>query len=163
MGYQYTAYTLDKRIVQGKIDAASKSMAEEALYWAGYRVLSLRETGSGLSLDRLFPTLFGVKAQDVINFSRQLATLVESGVAILTALQLLEGQASKSTLRKVIAGLIAELQQGSNLSQALNKYPQAFSYTYCQVIRASGLAGNLEVGLRQIAGYMEKQATAMKK
>jgi len=163
MGYQYTVYTLDKRIVRGTIDATSESMAEEALYRAGYRVLSLREIGPGLSLDKLFPTLFGVRTQDVISFSRQLATLVESGVAILTALQLLEGQASKPALKKVIAGLIAELQQGSTFSQALSKYPQAFSYTYCQVIRASELAGNLEVGLRQIAGYMEKQITTMRK
>jgi type IV pilus assembly protein PilC len=164
MTYQYTAYTLDKQIAQGTIDATSESMAEEALYRAGYHhVLSLREIGPGLSLDRLFPTFFGVKTQDVMSFSRQLATLVESGIAILTALQLLEEQASKPALRKTIAGLIAELQQGSSFSQALNKYPQAFSYTYCQVIRASELAGNLEVGLRQIAGHMEQQATEIKK
>jgi type IV pilus assembly protein PilC len=164
MGYQYTAYTLDKRIVQGTIDAASERMAEEALYRAGYhRVLSLKEVRPGLSLEELMPTFFGVKNQDVIDFSRQLATMIESGVSILTALQLLEGQTSKATLRKVLTGLISELQEGDTLSQALGKYPQAFSYTYCQVIKASEQAGNLEAGLRQVADYMEKEAAAAKK
>ncbi len=162
MAYQFKAYTLDKRVVQGTIDAASEGMAEEALYRAGYqRVLSLREIRRGAGLQQLLPTLFGVKAQDVIDFSRQLATLIESGITILTTLRLLEGQAFRAAFRKVIAGLVNELQGGSSFSQALSKYPQAFSYTYCQVVRASELAGNLEAGLRQMASYMEKQvATA---
>jgi len=164
MTYLYRVYTLDKRIVQGTIDAASESMAEETLYRAGHqRVLSLEEVRPGLSLERLIPTLFGVKTQDVIDFSRQLATLIESGVTILTALQLLEGQASRAALQKVIAGLIEELRGGSSFSQALSKYPQAFSYSYCQVMKASEQAGNLEVGLRQVADYMEKQAATKKK
>lgn len=164
MAYRFTVYTPDKRIVQGAIDATSESMAEEALYRAGYhRILSLREIRPGLSLERLLPTLFGIKTQDVIDFSRQLATLIESGVTILTALQLLEGQVSRATFRKVIAGLIEELHGGSSLSQGLSKYPQVFSYTYSQVIKASEQAGNLEVGLRQVAGYMEKRMTMAKK
>ncbi len=164
MAYQFTAYTLDKKIVKGIIDATSETTAEEALYRAGYqRILSLREVQPRPSLEKLMPTLFGVKIQDVIDFSRQLATLIESGVTILTALELLEGQASRAAFRKVIAGLVEELRGGSSLSQALSKYPQAFSYTYCQVIKASEQAGNFEVGLRQIVGYMEKQAATAKR
>jgi len=164
MAYKYRAYTLDKRIVQGTIDAPSESMAEEALYRAGYhRILSLGEARPGLSLERLIPTLFGIKAEEVIDFSHQLATLIESGITILTALQLLEGQASRAAFRKVIAGLVEELRGGSPFSKALSKYPRAFSYTYCQLVRASEQAGNLEVGLRQIAGYMEKRMTMKKK
>ena len=164
MAYQYTAYTLDKRITKGTIDATSESMAEEALYQAGYqRILSLKEVRPGLSLEKLLPSFFGVKTQDVIDFSRQFATLIESGVTILTTLQLLEGQASRAAFRRVIAGLVEELRGGSSFSQALSKYPQAFSYTYCQVIKASEQAGNLEVGLRQVASYMEKRVMMTKK
>jgi type II secretory pathway component PulF len=159
MAYHFTAYTVDKRVVQGTIDATSEITAEEALYRAGYhRILNLREVQPRPSLEKLMPTLFGVRTQDVIDFSRQLATLIEPGVTILNALQLLQAQASRAALKKAIAGLMVELQGGSSLSQALSKYPQAFSYTYCQVIKASEQAGDLEVGLRQIAGYIEKQA-----
>lgn len=164
MAYQFKAYTRDKRVVEGTIEAASESMAEEALYRAGYqRVLGLKQMRPGLSWEQLLPTLFKIKNQDVIDFSRQLATLIESGITILTALQLLEEQAFRPAFSKVIAGLVSELRGGSSLSQALSKYPQAFSYTYCQVVKAGEQAGNLEVGLRQIAGYMERQVATAKR
>jgi type IV pilus assembly protein PilC len=157
--YQFTAYTLDKKIVQGNIDATSENMAEDALYRAGYqRILSLREIRPPLSLATLLPSFFGVKTRDVIDFSHQLATLIESGVTILTGLELLREQSPRVVFRKLIAGLIEELQGGSSFSQALSKYPEVFSYTYCQVVKASEQTGNLEVGLRQVAGYMEKRA-----
>ena len=164
MTYKYRAYTLDKKIVQGNLDAASESMAEAALYQAGYqRVLSLREVPPGPNLETLIPTLFGIKTRDVIDFSQQLATLFESGIPILTALQLLEGQAPKAAMKRIISGIVEEIRGGSPFSQALSKYPQAFSNTYCQVIKASEQAGNLEVGLRQMASYIEKQVTTKQK
>ena len=164
MAYQYRAYTLDRRVVQGTVDAASESLAEEALYQAGYhRVLKLREVSPGLKLSRWLPSLFGVKSPDVIDFLRQLAALLGSGIPILTALQLLGEQAPSVALKKVIAGLVKKLQEGSSFSQALTKYPQAFPDAYCQVIRASELTGNLEFSLRQVADYMEKETAATKK
>ena len=164
MAYNYSAYTRDKKIVNGTIDAASESAAEEALYRAGYHlVIRLREVRPTVSLEQLIPTLYGVKTQDIIDFSYQLATLIESGIPLLTTLRLLEGQASRAALRKVIGGLMDELQGGSSLSQAVSKYPQVFSYTYSQLLKASEQTGNLDAGLRQIAGYMEKQMTLRKK
>lgn len=164
MTYRFVGYTLDKKIEQGTIDATSESTAEEALYRTGYhRILSLRELRPGLSLEKLIPTLFGIKPREVIDFSHELATLIESGITILTALQLLEEQVSRTAFRRVIAGLIKELRGGSSFSQALNKYPQAFSHTYCHVIGATEQAGNLEAGLRQLAAYMEKQTETKKR
>ena len=165
MAYKYRAYTTDKRIVQGTIDVVTESMAEGALYQAGYqRILSLKEVQpTELSLEKLIPTLFGIKTQEVIDFSRQLATLIESGISIHTALQLLEGQVSKAAFKKIIVGLIEEIRGGSSLSQALSKYPQVFSSAHCQVIKASEQSGNLEVGLRQVADYMERRAATTQK
>ena len=164
MAYRYSAYTIDKRIVQGTIDATSERMAEDALYRAGYhRVLKLREISPGPALSRWLPSLFGVKTQDVIDFSRQLASLMESGIPILTALRLLEEQVPGAALRKIIAGLAREIQGGSSFSQALARYPEAFSGTFCQAIKASELAGNLELALRRAANYLEKETIAIKK
>lgn len=164
MTYRYRAYTPDKRVVQGKLEAASESVAEAALYQAGYQhVLSLREVTPGLTLATLVPTLFGIKPRDVIDFSQQLATLFESGLPILTALRLLEGQAAKAALKRAISALAEEIRNGRPFSQALGQQPQVFSNTYCQVIKASEQAGRLEVGLRQMASYMEKRAAVEQK
>ena len=164
MTYKYIAYTNDKKVVEGRIDVASESLAEGALYRAGFQnILSLEEITPGMSLERLIPSFFGVKTQDVIDVSNQLATLVQSGITIITSLKLLQGQTPRKAMKRIIGGLIEEIQGGGSLSQALSHYPQAFSSTYCQVIKASEQAGTLEIGLRQAATYMEKRAQANQK
>jgi len=164
MTYQFTVYTSDKKIVQGMLEAASQSIAEETLYQAGHRrILSLNESQPKSSLGWLQQSFNGVKAQDVVDFSRQLAFLIESGIPILTGLQLLEEQTSRAAFKKVITGLIMDLRGGSSFSQALGKYPLVFSSTYRQVMKASEHAGNLEIGLRQLANHMERQMATKKK
>ncbi len=164
MTYRYQAYTSDKKIVQGTIEVASESLAESALYRAGFlRVLSLKEISPGLSLEKLLPSLFGVKTQEVIDFSGQLATLIESGISLVTALELLKGQSAKKSLTRIIASLVEEIQGGSALSEALSHYPKTFTVTYLQMIKASEQAGHLEVGLKQAGSYLEKQLTANQK
>jgi len=158
MTYHYRAYTPNKEIAEGTVEATSEKNAEESLYQAGFKyILSLQVSAPRTTVQRLLPTLFGIKPLDIILFSRQLATFVSSGVPLLAALHLLEGQASRPALRAVIAGLIKELEGGSSFSQALSRYPEVFSYSYCQVVKASELAGELEVGLKQVADYMERQ------
>ena len=164
MAYKYQAYTSEKKIVQGTIEVASESLAEGALYRAGYqRILSLQEISPGLSLEKLLPSLFGVKTQEVIDFSTQLSTLVESGISLVTSLELLGGQNAKKSLKKIIAGMVEEIQGGSSLSQALSHYPKTFTNTYCQMIKASEQAGHMEIGLKQSAIYLEKQAAVNQK
>ncbi len=164
MTYKYKAYTADKKIIEGKIDVGSESLAEGALYRAGFQnILSLEEINPGMSLERLIPSFFGVKIQDIVDFSNQLATLVQSGISILTSLKLLESQISRKAMKIILNGVAEEIQGGGSLSQAFGRYPQAFSSTYCQVIRASEQAGTLEMGLRQAASYLEKRAQANRK
>lgn len=159
MMYRYEAYTQDKKIVDGMIDATSEALAEETLYRAGYQyILSLKSVGKRQTAASLLPTLFGVRVQDVIDFSRQLASFVESGVALPTVLQLLEEQTKKPSFKSIIVEIIQELQGGSSFSQAISKYPDIFPYYYVQIIKASEQAGEMESGLRQVADYMEKQA-----
>ena len=145
MTYKYKAFTVDKKVVQGTIDVTSESMAEGALYRAGYeRILSLEEVSPAPSLETLIPTLFGVKTQDIIDFSHQLATLVESGITLLMALNLLSGQSSKPALKNIIKSLAEEIQGGAALSQALNRYQSIFPSTYLQVIHPNILRKRVE-------------------
>lgn len=164
MTYKYVAYTPDKKLVQGTLNVTSESSAEDVLYRAGYQqVLSLKEVPPPLSLERVVPSLFGVKKQEVIDFANQLATLVASGITVLMSLELLAGQSYKKVLKKIITKLADEIQQGGSLSQAMGRYPQVFPETYRQVIKASEQTGSLEIGLKYAADYTEKQAAANRK
>ena len=138
MIFKYVAYSTDKKLVEGKIDVASESLAEVALYHAGFEnFISLKEMAAQTSAEKLLPSLFGVKQKEVIDASNQLATLIQSGITISAALKLLEGQATKKALKQVLHKLIEEIQEGNSLSQALMLFPQVFTTTYCQIIKAS--------------------------
>jgi type IV pilus assembly protein PilC len=164
MVYSYSVYTDDKKIVYGTIVAVSEKTAEEALFQAGYHhILTLKETGSGLTFKRLIPSFSSVSTQHIIDFTYQLAALVKAGVPIMSSLYLLEEQAPTKKLRKIIRGLASQLREGYPLSQALARYPRAFSTTYCQMIKASEATGNLELALKRMSEYMEKDQAAQKK
>jgi type IV pilus assembly protein PilC len=158
MTYKYTVTAADNKVLNGVIVAESEDEAEQALHQAGYsNVLALRKARPPLNLSQMLPSVLGPKPRDIIDLSLQLSDLIESGVDILTSLRLLENQAPKAAMRDIIHGLTLELQEGSVLSEALARYPDVFSDTYRQVIMASEQAGNLEVGLRQMAGFKQRR------
>lgn len=161
--YRYVAYDAERKVVEGTIGAATEALAREALQRSGYRLLVLKAARPRVSLRKLFPTLFGVKARDVIVFSRLLATLLERGTNIIAALQLLREQARNPTFREVIASVIQELNQGNSLSEAIGRHPQVFPMVYRRLLRLSEQTGNLEGALRQVADYMEREAAALAK
>jgi len=62
-----------------------------------------------------------------------MASFIESGISLLTAIQLLEEQTEKPAMRRLLAGLAKEVQGGSSFSQTLSRYPEAFPYSYCRL------------------------------
>ncbi|MBN1693086.1 MAG: type II secretion system F family protein [Dehalococcoidales bacterium] len=160
--YQYEAYTLDKEIVQGTIDAPSEGIAEERLNGAGYhQILTLRKTSPSLSasIKRLFLRPSSVKKAEFVDFFQQLATLLDSQMPFVQALWVLAEQTPNPTLRDVITRLGRDVSGGVPFSLALGQYPKLISSHYCQVIKVSEKSGDLMRGLRLVAGYIEKEAT----
>jgi type IV pilus assembly protein PilC len=158
--YQYKAYTLDKEIVQGTIDAPNEGIAEERLHGAGYhQILTLNKTAPSFSVKRLLRRSSNVKKSDFIDFCQQLATLLDSHMPFVQALWILAEQAPKAALREVISKLGQGVSGGAPFSLALAQYPKLISSNYCQVIKVSEKSGDLTRGLRLVAGYMETEAS----
>jgi len=163
MDFAYTAYTEDKKIVQGKVSAISEEAATELLGYGGYRVVSLKKVVPLFNKEKLQARFSRIKPSEIIMFSRQLALLLESGTDIVTSLDLLQDQIDNQTLRKIVGEVASDIRGGSSLSMALDKHPQAFSTMYSQAIAAGEQGGNLEVVLRQMADYMERGAVTEKR
>lgn len=157
MLYRYVAYTKTGERVQGVLDVASETAAEEALWQLDYIIVSLRPTRPRADLAAILPSFFGVKPRDLIIFSRQLATLIESGITILAGLQLLAEEVSSRALKKTLQRVIEDVQEGESLSNALRKYPHVFPPIYSRMIEIGESMGNMEMVLRQVATYMEKR------
>jgi len=163
MPYKYVAYDEDDNIVKGSIDVADQAQAEDALAAAGYTAISLKFQRTRPSMDQIFPSLYGIKSDDVIAFARQMATLIEAGLTIPSALKLLQGQIEKPAFRKIINGINDELEGGSSFSQALSKYPEAFNNVFIHIAEAGEHSGDLAKALRQAVEHMEICEQAMKK
>lgn len=99
--------------------------------------------------------MFGVKYDDVVNFTRQLSTMVGAGLPLAKALSVLVQQSSAS-FGQVVAGLLQEVEGGQSFAKSLEKYPKAFSNLYVQLVRAGEVGGMLDVVLNRLARNMEK-------
>lgn len=163
MPYKYVAYTKAGERVQGTLNVPSETAAEEALWRSDYIIISLRQARSGADLTELMPTFFGVKSRDLIVFSRQLATLIESGITILSGLQMLGEEVSSKPLQKALQEVSEDVQEGETLSNAMRKQPQTFPSIYSRMIEIGERMGNMESVLRQLATYMEKRESLTRK
>jgi type IV pilus assembly protein PilC len=162
MIYQYIACSETGEIVKGRISAEGEDAVTQIISFAGYRLINLRPYIPFLSAGKLMSQLFPIKQTDIILFFRQLALLLESGVSIVTSLELLEGQITKHSLKKVIGEIIADIRGGSQLSVAMSRHPEIFTPLNCRTLSIGEQSGNLETMLRQVADYMEKEMATRK-
>ena len=144
------------------MEAHTEEQAANLLSVAGYQLINLRELAGSPYMDKWLLKLSPIKLTDIILFYKQMALLAESGLNIVTALELLENQAGNRIFKRVLGEIIADVRSGSQLSAALYKHPQIFSTIHCQSLKVGEQTGGLEVVFRQIAAHAEKQVNSKK-
>ncbi len=155
--FRYIATTRQGNPVKGSIKATSEIAAERLLVAQGYIPEHVEVAPSMFSLEEAFPTLFQIKPRDVIVFSRQMATLLRSGISLLPAMEILQGQvASSRAFNTILGSIINDIRSGSSFSQAVTKHPKAFDEIYCRSIAVGEETGSLEAVLLQMADYIER-------
>ncbi len=162
MLYQYVACGESGDIVKGKISATSENAIAEMLGVAGYRLINLRPYVPFLSLGKLAAQLFPVKETEVIMLYRQMSLLLESGINIVTSLELLQEQITNRTLTKVVYDVISDIRNGDQLSTAMSRHPDVFSTMACRTLSIGEQTGGLETMLKQVADHMEKEMATRK-
>ena len=98
----------------------------------------------------------------MIQFSRQMYSLLRAGVPILSALSGLASNTRNRTLAKTLTGVIENLQAGWDLSSSLAQYPKVFSVFYVSLVRVGETSGRLEEVFRQLSGYLEREQKTRK-
>ncbi|MBM4462987.1 MAG: type II secretion system F family protein [Chloroflexi bacterium] len=163
MGYQYIAYTADRRVVKGKLSAPTEEAAANLLSYGGYHVVSLKVIVPFFSNEKLLARFARVKTKEIVLFSRELALLLESGTDIVNALELIQSQIANRAFRKTIGAVTSDIRAGTSLSTAMSRHPRTFPEVYHRTIAAGEQAGNLEVVLRQMADHLEKATVTEQK
>ncbi len=147
----------DKRGIKMKGEQSSKN--------ANFLRAELRKQGITPTVVKVKPKpLFGsagkpVTPKEIAFFSRQLATMMKSGVPIVSALEIIEGGQKNVRMKKLVENIRYDIESGSSLSEAISKYPVQFDELYRNLVRAGESAGVLETVLDTIASYKENIET----
>ena len=97
-----------------------------------------------------------VKPARLAVFTRQLATLIEAGMPLLRGLRLLSEQEENRTLKRIIAGVSAQIENGDSLAEALSQQPKTFKPLFVNMVKAGEIGGALDTTLARLADFLEK-------
>jgi type IV pilus assembly protein PilC len=153
--FAFKAVDLSGITQSGEIMGADKQAVTTELKGRGLKVMALEEKKSGLQMElRLGPKR--VKASELTVLSRQLATMISSGMTLLRAFYVLEEQVENQLLRETVAGVREDIEAGLSFSDALERHPKVFSPLYVAMVRAGEAGGVLEDSLDRISDQLEK-------
>lgn len=156
--FAYRAYDQVGRLEVGVVDADSPRVAAATLQSRGFLVSALSEQGQQPeSALRQLQRFAGINRRDLVIFTRQLATMISAGLPIVSALRVLEEQATHRRLREIIGSVRAGIERGGSLSSEIAKHPQAFFEFYVNTVRAGEVSGVLDVSLDYLADYLERE------
>lgn len=147
------------RQITSSVEAASEQAAIAALLNRNLLVVSIQE-----KVGKKGRTSGGrVALADLVVFTRQLATMIDAGLAMVQSLQALAEQTTNKVMRDVIKDICARVEAGDSFSEALQKHPKAFSRLYVCMVAAGEKGGLLAEILARLATYLENSARLRKK
>jgi type IV pilus assembly protein PilC len=170
--FHYTALDANGQETAGTIDASNQNEATLLLRQQQFYVTDIQQEGKGdvsaiqakvakvskaKGRANVKPTTaVTVKSKTLMIFTRQLATLIDSGLPLLRGLTVLSRQEPVPAMKKTIGTLAESVQTGSTFSESLAQYPRIFNKLYINMVKAGELGGVLEVVLNRLAEYQEK-------
>jgi type IV pilus assembly protein PilC len=163
--FAYKVRDAGGRIVEGELEADDEALVLGKLRQMGYVPVSVsRRDGARFSAEVKLPGLSGrVKLKDVAVFSRQFATMINSGLSLVRALNILATQTENPELARVVGEVRVDVEKGSALSAALAKHPKVFNRLYLAMVRAGEVGGVLDAVLLRLAATIEKQVELRRK
>lgn len=121
------------------------------------RSSKIRQKGKGLEMELKIPGLGAkVKSKDVVIFTRQLATMIDAGLPLVQAFDILAKQHENPAFRKVLSGVKESIETGGTLAEGMAKFPKAFDDLYVNMITAGENGGILDIILERLAVHQEK-------
>ena len=153
--YVFKAMDLTGAPAKGEVDAESKQAVTQQLKDRGLIVLDIDSKSKSKDLNIAF--LQRVKLRDLAIMTRQLSTMISSGMTILRALNVLEAQTQGKLLRETLVAVRKDVEAGLPLSDALERHPKVFGPLFVSMIRAGETGGMLEESLLRIADQLEKE------
>ena len=155
--YVFKAMDLAGVKARGELEADSKQAVSDQLKQRGLIVLDIADKHASRQIELEF--LKRVKANDLAIFSRQLSTMISSGMSILRSLYVLEEQTENKFLKETIVSVRKDVEAGLSLSDAMARHPKVFSPLFVAMTQAGEAGGVLEDALLRVADQLQKDAS----
>lgn len=157
MKLYYRAVNQEGKVVRGLIEA--KDVKEAGYYLRKHQMLPIVISAGGkFSIAHILNFFNRTSRSDLIFFTRQLSSMLTSGLTLMQSLTIMKNQVKKSSMSEILQGLISRVEDGSSFSSALERYPYLFSPIYIALIRAAESSGLLDKVLLRLSDNLEKQS-----
>ena len=162
--FEYKVRDKAGALVEGQLDGDSMALVVRRLREMGYMPISVTpKSAVSLKTEIKIPGISGrIKLREIAVMTRQLSTMVDSGLSVVRSLGILSAQVENPELARILNEVRTDLEHGSSLSAACAKHPKAFSKLYCTLIQAGEVGGNLDEVLTGLSETIEKQASLNK-
>lgn len=161
--FRYVAKDDAGKTASGFFEAQDRAQAVDALRKKGLIIVSVNEVPSKFKFSIMSFGGKKVKTDDLVVFSRQLATMVDAGIPLVGALDILGEQVENKAFGNIILKIRNDIETGSSLSDALSKHKRVFSTLFVSMVKAGESSGMLDEILDRLAAYLEKTSNLQKK
>jgi len=160
LNFEYKGISLGK-YVEGEIEALNNAEAAHKLKEQKVIITKLKEAKKKKAVTKKEKKSFtfgtGIKAQEILIFCKQFATMLRAGLPVLNTLEMLEGQTTRPPMKKVIQTIKKDLESGNALSKCFEKHPKIFDTVVVNLIKAGEASGKLDTFLQKIVVSLEKR------
>jgi len=157
--FEYTARTLKGELVRDKIDLPTKD--DVIAHIRKNKMILVQVVQGAKSIGFKFGG--GVKTRDVVIFTRQFATMINSGLPLVQALDILAQQTENKALAEITRQVVYDVESGHTLADALRKHPKGFTDLYVNMVAAGEAGGILDTILLRLAQFLEKNDAIVRK
>src|SRR5579862_7895155 len=157
--FTYTARAVNGELKTATIDAATR---EDVVAQLRRQRLTVVKVDDAADVKKK-PSGGGIKMRDIVIFTRQFSTMINSGLPLVQALDILAKQSENKTLQAVTRAVVFDVESGHTVADALRKHPKAFSDLYVNMVAAGEAGGILDTILMRLATFMEKNDNLVRK
>jgi type IV pilus assembly protein PilC len=144
--------------ILGETKADNISQAKQILRGQGLTSIKIKKKSTPL-----FNRAEKVEVKDIANFTRQISTMLNSGVALSQSLEIVADGTENKSLKKIVNQINNDVSEGNTFADTLRKHPKYFDDLFCNLVGAGEKSGSLEGMLDKVASYMEKSEALKKK
>ena len=156
MRLRYKAISRENKIIRGLVDA--NEINEAAIYLRSKNLVPITITQeSQNNFLKNLPFFGKIKSSDLIMFTRQLSSMLSSGLTLIRSLEILKEQFTNEVMLEATGNIITDIEEGKTFSSAISKFPDIFSPIYVSIIKSAESSGLLDKALLRLSDNLEKQ------